>query len=246
MEWLRIGELARRTGLTQRALRHYDEIGLLVPEETDPWTGYRRYAAAQLMTANRITALRGLGFSLAETAALLACCTDSGTATATGAACAVCALRHSFITELAAFMSTRAARPCPIVLTTSADGFAAAITARIRSASPTPEAADQQESADRQAQPQQAAPAAAPAASTPVNKKENGFWGNTITVINNIADYISKEGVNILCMQEYKPHDMYSEEEVRGAFGFFNYLAIRESSMSRIGLIIYSKFFFKF
>ena len=36
-------------------------------------------------------------------------------------------------------------------------------------------------------QPQQAAPAAAPAASTPVNKKENGFWGNTITLINNAA-----------------------------------------------------------
>ena len=49
------------------------------------------------------------------------------------------------------------------------------------------EAADQQESADRQAQPQQAAPAAAPAAPTSVNKKGNGFWGNTITVINNAA-----------------------------------------------------------
>ncbi|KAG1393282.1 hypothetical protein G6F59_014397 [Rhizopus arrhizus] len=47
---------------------------------------------------------------IVATAALLACCTDSGTATATGAACAVCALRHSFITELAAFISTRAAR----------------------------------------------------------------------------------------------------------------------------------------
>ena len=47
---------------------------------------------------------------IAATAALLACCTDSGTATATGAAWAVCALRHSFITALAAFISTRAAR----------------------------------------------------------------------------------------------------------------------------------------
>ena len=47
-----------------------------------------------------------------------------------------------------------------------------------------PKSADQHESAE-QDQPQQAAPAAAPAASTPVNKKENGFWGNTITVINN-------------------------------------------------------------
>ena len=35
---------------------------------------------------------------------------------------------------------------------------------------------------------QPAPPAAAPAASTPVNKKENGFWGNTITVINNFAN----------------------------------------------------------
>ena len=51
---------------------------------------------------------------------------------------------------------------------------------------------NRQESADRQAQPQQAAPAAAaaPAASTSVNKKENGFWGNTITVINNFANTV--------------------------------------------------------
>ena len=52
------------------------EIGLLVPEHIDPWTGYRRYAAAQLLTASRITALRCLGFSLADTASLLACWED--------------------------------------------------------------------------------------------------------------------------------------------------------------------------
>ena len=50
-----------------------------------------------------------------------------------------------------------------------------------------PEDADRQESADQQAQPQQAAPAAAPAAPTSVNPKDNGFWGNTITVINKAA-----------------------------------------------------------
>ena len=49
--------------------------------------------------------------------------------------------------------------------------------------------ADQHESAE-QAQPQQAAPAAAPAGATPVNPKDDGFWGNTITVINNIADKV--------------------------------------------------------
>ena len=48
-----------------------------------------------------------------------------------------------------------------------------------------PKAADRQESAD-----QQAVPVAAPAGATPVNKKDDGFWGNTITVINNIADKV--------------------------------------------------------
>ena len=49
---------------------------------------------------------------------------------------------------------------------------------------------DRQESAGQQAQPQQAAPAAAPAASTPVNPKGNGFFGNTITLINKCADKV--------------------------------------------------------
>ena len=55
-----------------------------------------------------------------------------------------------------------------------------------------PEGADQPESTDQQAQPQQAAPAAAaaPADSTPKNDKGNGFWGNTITVINNFANTV--------------------------------------------------------
>lgn len=51
-----------------------------------------------------------------------------------------------------------------------------------------PKDADQQESADRQAQ--QAAPAAAPAAPTLVNGKGNGFFGNTITVINKVANTV--------------------------------------------------------
>ena len=50
-----------------------------------------------------------------------------------------------------------------------------------------PENTDRQESADQQAQPQQAAPAAAPAAPTSVNPKDNGFCKNIITVINNAA-----------------------------------------------------------
>ena len=54
-----------------------------------------------------------------------------------------------------------------------------------------PEGADQPKDADRQeSADQQAAPAAAPAGSTPVNPKDDGFWGNTITVINNFADKV--------------------------------------------------------
>ena len=48
-----------------------------------------------------------------------------------------------------------------------------------------PESAEEPKSSDRQA-----APAAAPAGATPVNPKDDGFWGNTITVINNIADKV--------------------------------------------------------
>lgn len=54
-----------------------------------------------------------------------------------------------------------------------------------------PESTEESEDADRQeSADQQAAPAAAPADTTPVNKKDDGFWGNTITVINNFADKV--------------------------------------------------------
>ena len=39
-----IGRFARLTGLTVKALRHYDEVGLLRPAAVDPGTGYRSYA----------------------------------------------------------------------------------------------------------------------------------------------------------------------------------------------------------
>ena len=51
-----------------------------------------------------------------------------------------------------------------------------------------PESTDQPKDADQPAQPLQAAPA--PTASTPKNDKGNGFWGNTITVINKFADTV--------------------------------------------------------
>ncbi len=66
-----IGEFARLGDISVRMLRHYDEIGLFTPIRVDPVTNYRGYSIAQLRDLNRIVALRGLGFSLAEVSQLL-------------------------------------------------------------------------------------------------------------------------------------------------------------------------------
>jgi len=54
-----------------RMLRHYDQLGLLTPSQTDPFTNYRYYSADQLPRLNRILALRDLGFSLDQIAEML-------------------------------------------------------------------------------------------------------------------------------------------------------------------------------
>lgn len=68
---LSIGRFARLSGLSIGALRHYDELGLLVPAEVDRWTGYRRYRRAQLDRARSIARLRELELPLDEMAAVL-------------------------------------------------------------------------------------------------------------------------------------------------------------------------------
>jgi DNA-binding transcriptional MerR regulator len=65
-----IGELARASGLTVRALRHYDEIGLLRAGERTA-AGHRRYTAEDVRRLYRIRALRGLGLPLEEIARAL-------------------------------------------------------------------------------------------------------------------------------------------------------------------------------
>jgi len=63
--WMTIGEFARVSRLTVKALRHYDAEGLLTPGRVDPYTGYRYYGGAQLATALRIGLLRRAGVSIA-------------------------------------------------------------------------------------------------------------------------------------------------------------------------------------
>ncbi|MFB7914029.1 MerR family transcriptional regulator [Streptomyces sp. NPDC056061] len=66
-----IGDFARYGRVSARMLRHYDAIGLLRPDRTDPATGYRFYGAAQLARLNRIIALKDLGFTLQQVHAVL-------------------------------------------------------------------------------------------------------------------------------------------------------------------------------
>lgn len=63
---LKIGEFSKLSGVSVRMLRHYDEIGLLKPAETDRFTDYRYYREDQLPTVCRITALKDMGFPLAD------------------------------------------------------------------------------------------------------------------------------------------------------------------------------------
>jgi DNA-binding transcriptional MerR regulator len=64
-EALKVGELAKRTGLTVRTLHHYDAIGLLKPSlHTE--AGHRLYTAGDVARLQQVLSLRQLGFSLEE------------------------------------------------------------------------------------------------------------------------------------------------------------------------------------
>ena len=67
-----IGRFSRQTGLSVKALRHYDELGLLRPAAVDPDTGYRLYATGQVERAEAIRLLRRLEVPLDDIATLLA------------------------------------------------------------------------------------------------------------------------------------------------------------------------------
>jgi DNA-binding transcriptional MerR regulator len=70
-ELLSIGRFARVSGLTVKALRHYDDIGLLRPAHVDDSSGYRYYTLAQARDAEAIRRLRSLDVPLEDVAELL-------------------------------------------------------------------------------------------------------------------------------------------------------------------------------
>ncbi|WP_372502958.1 MerR family transcriptional regulator [Streptomyces rhizoryzae] len=71
---LLIGELARRTGTTERLLRYYEEQGLLSPERTP--AGYRVYQDADVAQVRRIRTLLTSGLNTATIAQVLPCLRD--------------------------------------------------------------------------------------------------------------------------------------------------------------------------
>jgi len=67
---MHIGELAERTGLSLRTIRHYDEVGLL-PASSRTEGGFRVYSEDDFERLTVIKQMKPLGFSLEEMAELL-------------------------------------------------------------------------------------------------------------------------------------------------------------------------------
>ncbi|MFE2266760.1 MerR family transcriptional regulator [Streptomyces griseosporeus] len=71
---MRIGEMVRRTGVSERLLRYYEEQGLLTPERLP--SGYRVYTEADVDTVRRIRILLAAGLPTATIARALPCVRD--------------------------------------------------------------------------------------------------------------------------------------------------------------------------
>ncbi|SDN41964.1 protein phosphatase 2C domain-containing protein [Actinacidiphila guanduensis] len=78
MGWLTIGAFAKASRLSPKALRLYDELGLLTPARVDPASGYRLYAPEQVEQARLVAWLRRLGMPLARIR--LVCALEAGAA----------------------------------------------------------------------------------------------------------------------------------------------------------------------
>ena len=61
-----IGQFSKINRVTTKALRHYEKLGLLMPEKVDEWTGYRYYSSKQLPRLSQIITLKQMGMSLTD------------------------------------------------------------------------------------------------------------------------------------------------------------------------------------
>jgi len=83
---MRVGELARRTGTTVRALRYYEAAGLVVPRRAG--NGYREYEPIAVRLVQQIRELTALGLSVEETRPFVESLADGRDAAVCGAAVA--------------------------------------------------------------------------------------------------------------------------------------------------------------
>lgn len=73
---MRIGELAEASGVSTRALRHYEDQGVLAPERTR--AGYREYSASDVVRVRQIRAMIAAGVGTATIRRYLDCLRDGG------------------------------------------------------------------------------------------------------------------------------------------------------------------------
>ena len=101
-----IGEFARRSRLSPKALRLYDELGLLPPARVDEDSGYRYYTESQLDRAQLIAALRQLQIPLAEIKSIVSLEPDAAAARITEHWNAI-ETQHTARRDLARYLSDR-------------------------------------------------------------------------------------------------------------------------------------------
>src|ERR1700743_633416 len=66
MAAMTIGDVSRRSGLSEPTLRYYEEIGLIGPIERDASSGHRRYGADDLDTVSALACLRAMGVGIED------------------------------------------------------------------------------------------------------------------------------------------------------------------------------------
>jgi DNA-binding transcriptional MerR regulator len=109
-----IGEFARLSRLSPKALRLYDELGLLPPARIDPDSGYRWYSAEQLDQARLVASLRQIGVPLARIKLILGL-PAADAADEVGAYWADAEAGHAARRELAGYLADRLRGKRPVM-----------------------------------------------------------------------------------------------------------------------------------
>ncbi|CQR73059.1 Multidrug-efflux transporter 1 regulator [Sporomusa ovata DSM 2662] len=71
---LTIGQLAKKHTISERTLRLYHDVGLLVPQRVDETTGYRYYSPNQSARLDTIIQMKAVGLSLKQIKTMLNSC----------------------------------------------------------------------------------------------------------------------------------------------------------------------------